>query len=228
VGEWLRRIEPAVPISQETRYVVSEEAKEGVPIVHLFHEGRASGTVLLWTTQFLNLVNLYFLSTWLPTIAREAGLPVTRAVLVGTMFQTGGAIGSILLGWPIRRFGFFAVLTVCFLVASVSIGSIGRPGLSLALLFVVVFVAGFGILGGQGGVNALAATFYPTDLRSTGVGAALGVGRIGSIVGPTLAELMRPRWSTEQLFLAAAAPAMVSALVMLALRVVMRKQVSSA
>src|SRR4030095_9573525 len=94
-------------------------------------------------------------------------------------------------------------------------------GLSVFLLFVVVFTAGFGILGGQGGNNALAATYYPTDLRSTGVGAALGVGRIGSILGPTVAEFMRPRYTTQELFLAFAVPALLSAIAVATLRVVM-------
>ena len=78
-------------------------------------------------------------------------------------------------------------------------------------------MAGFGILGGQAGNNAVAATYYPTDLRSTGVGAALGVGRIGSILGPTVAEFMRPRYSTQELFLVFAVPAVLSAVAVAAL-----------
>jgi len=73
--------------------------------------------------------------------------------------------------------------------------------LSVSMLFVIVFLAGFGIFSGQAGNNAVAATYYPTTLRSTGVGAALGIGRIGSILGPTVAEFMRPRYTTQQLFL---------------------------
>jgi MFS transporter, AAHS family, 4-hydroxybenzoate transporter len=222
VRRWLKRVEPTIKISPDTRFVVNEEQKKGVPIVTLFHEGRAAGTLLLWTMQFMNLMNLYFLSTWLPTIARGMGMATTAALMVGTMFQTGGAIGTVVIGWPIRRYGFFGVLIACFLGASLTIGLIGQPGLTAAMLFVIVFIAGFGILGGQGGNNALAATYYPTDLRSTGVGAALGVGRIGSILGPTVAEFMRPRYTTEQLFLVFAVPALLSAVAVACLRVVMR------
>jgi AAHS family 4-hydroxybenzoate transporter-like MFS transporter len=178
--------------------------------------------VLLWTMQFMNLINLYMLSTWLPTIARGMGLTATAALMVGTMFQTGGAIGSIAIARPIDKWGFFGVLTACFGVAGVMIALIGQPGLSVAMLFVVVFLAGFGIFSGQAGNNAVAATYYPTTLRSTGVGAALGVGRIGSILGPTVAEFMRPRYSTQQLFLAFAVPALLSAVAVATLRVVMR------
>jgi AAHS family 4-hydroxybenzoate transporter-like MFS transporter len=222
VGRWLKRVEPSVTISPDTRFVVNEEQKTGVPIVTLFHEGRAAGTLLLWTMQFMNLINLYMLATWLPTIARGMGLTATAALMIGTMFQTGGAIGSIAIARPIEKWGFFGVLMACFAGAGVMIALIGQPGLSVALLFVVVFLAGFGIFSGQAGNNALAATYYPTDLRSTGVGAALGVGRIGSILGPTVAEFMRPRYSTQQLFLSFAVPALLSAVAVATLRVVMR------
>jgi AAHS family 4-hydroxybenzoate transporter-like MFS transporter len=221
VGQWLERIDPRVPRSAD--FVVDERPRKGVPIVQLFAEGRGAGTALLWLVMFMNLLNLYFLATWLPTIAREAGLSVARAVLVGTTFQVGGAIGAFVLGWPIRRFGFFAVLATGFLAACASIAAIGQP-LATAVLFTVVFVAGFGILGGQAALNALAASYYPTDLRASGVGAASGVGRLGSVIGPVLAEVMRARWTTEQLFLAAALPALVSALGMLSLKPVMTRK----
>jgi AAHS family 4-hydroxybenzoate transporter-like MFS transporter len=222
IARWLKRIEPDVEIRPDTRFVVNEEQKGGVPIFTLFHEGRATGTLLLWTMQFMNLINLYMLSTWLPTIARGMGMTTTAALMVGTMFQTGGAVGSVAIGQPIQKWGFFGVLIACFAGAGVMIALIGQPGLTSTLLFAVVFLAGFGILGGQAGNNALAATYYPTDLRSTGVGAALGIGRIGSILGPSAAEFMRPRYSTHQLFIAFAVPALLSAVAVALLRVVMK------
>jgi len=222
IARWLKRIEPGVEIRPDTRFVVNEEQKGGVPIFTLFHEGRATGTLLLWTMQFMNLINLYMLSTWLPTIARGMGMTTTAALMVGTMFQTGGAVGSVAIGQPIQKWGFFGVLIACFAGAGVMIALIGQPGLTATFLFVVVFLAGFGILGGQAGNNALAATYYPTDLRSTGVGAALGIGRIGSILGPSAAEFMRPRYSTHQLFIAFAVPALLSAVAVALLRLVMK------
>ena len=222
IAHWLRRVDPSIVIPADAQFVVNEEKKGGVPIITLFHEGRAGGTLLLWTMQFMNLINLYMLSTWLPTIARGMGLTATAAVMIGTMFQTGGAVGSIAIAKPIEKWGFFGVLTACFGGAAVMIALIGQPGLSVAMLFVVVFMAGFGIFSGQAGNNALAATYYPTDLRSTGVGAALGIGRIGSILGPSVAEFMRPRYSTHQLFLAFAVPAILSAIAVASLRVVMK------
>ncbi len=227
IARWLQRVEPAVSVTPATQFVVNEEKKEGVPLITLFHEGRATGTLLLWTMQFMNLINLYMLSTWLPTIARGMGMTTTAALMVGTMFQTGGAVGSIAIGKPIEKWGFFGVLIACFAGAGVMIGMIGLPGLTAAALFVVVFLAGFGILGGQAGNNAVAATYYPTMLRSTGVGAALGIGRIGSILGPSVAEFMRPRYSTEELFFVFAVPALLSAVAVALLRVVMKPETAA-
>jgi AAHS family 4-hydroxybenzoate transporter-like MFS transporter len=222
VGRWLRRISPTAPSPAEADYVVAEEQGSGVPIVQLFHGGRAPATALLWIVMFMNLLNIYFLATWLPTIAREMGFGTSAAVLVGTTLQVGGTIGAFVLGPPIRRFGFFGVLALTFVAAAASIAAIGQSP-AAALLFGVVFVAGFGVLGGQAALNALAASFYPTALRATGVGAASGIGRTGSVLGPLLAEIMRSRWSTEQLFLAAAVPALISAVAIVSLRPAMRR-----
>jgi AAHS family 4-hydroxybenzoate transporter-like MFS transporter len=110
------------------------------------------------------------------------------------------------------------MLAATFAVATATIAFIGQPGISLALLTVVVFVAGWGVIGGQPGINALSATFYPTYLRTTGVGWGLGVGRIGAIVGPYIGGvLIDMQWGPQQLFWAAAVPAFVSTLTMVAL-----------
>ncbi len=219
VEHWLRHVDPrAVPVGVK-QYVVPEVQRKGVPVVHLFREGRALGTIQLWIVNFMNLVNLYFLSSWLPTVVRDAGHSTSIAVLAGATVQVGGTLAGLVLGLFVGRFGFVPVLTTCFAVACVNVAMIGHPGLSLAILFTVVFLAGAGVVGGQAAVNALAATYYPTALRSTGIGWGLGIGRIGAIVGPVLAgEMMALHWTTERLFIAAAVPALISAVVMLSMR----------
>jgi AAHS family 4-hydroxybenzoate transporter-like MFS transporter len=218
IGRWLKRIAPELPMNERVEFVVSEKKQVGVSFVRLFHHGRAGGTTLIWIVNFLNLLNLYFLAAWLPTVAAEAGFSSSVSILVGSTLQIGGTVGALALGWFIHRLGFVPVLVSCFTLACINIALIGQPGLSLLLLITVVFVAGIGIVGGQAGVNALSATYYPTDLRSTGIGAGLGIGRIGSIIGPTLGEYMRAEWPVHQLFYAAAVPALVAALVLLFFR----------
>ena len=219
VNKWLRRVDTTAVSSGAAHYVVTEKRGEGVPVLHLFGDGRALGTFLLWIVNFMNLLNLYFLSSWLPTVVRDAGYTTSTAVLVGTTAQVGGTIAALGLGWFVGRLGFVPVLATCFGVACVNIALIGNPGLSLALLYTVVLLAGMGIIGGQAAVNALTATYYPTTLRATGIGWSLGIGRIGAIVGPVLAgRFMALHWSNERLFIAAAVPALISAVVIVGMR----------
>ncbi|HEX5048952.1 MAG TPA: MFS transporter [Gammaproteobacteria bacterium] len=222
IAKWLTRINPAAVIDASTRFVVREERSVGVPVLRLFGDGRAAGTALIWIANFLNILNAYFVASWLPTVVRDAGYSISTGTLVGASVQTGGTIGTIVIALLFRRIGFIPVLTACFALEAVSLALIGEPSLSLPLLFLVAFTAGWGIFAGQPTLNALSATYYPTDLRSTGIGAALGVGRLGSIVGPTVgAVLMAQQWSREDLFHAAAVPAVVATLSVLAMSLVM-------
>ena len=217
VADWLRRLDPRVAITRETRLVVREEHKPGVQVVHLLTGGRGLATVLMWVVFFLNLFNLYSLSNWLPTIVRGAGYDTRTAVLVGTVLQVGGTVAPFILTWLVMRKGFVPVLAGTFAVAAVAIVAIGRLGSALPLLVVAVFVAGACVVGSQPSLNALAAMHYPTYLRSTGIGWALGIGRVGSIAGPLVAgQFLAWKWSAQDIFLALSVPAAVSA-VMIAL-----------
>ncbi len=219
IGRWLRRIDPTTPDPLHAGYVVQEEKNSGAPIVSLFHDGRALGTTLIWVINFMNLLNLYFLASWSPTVVNDAGYSLRTASLAGTTLQIGGLIGTVVFAWLIGRFGFIPVLGTCFLIGCVSIALIGQPALPAGLLFTVIFIAGFCIVGAQGSVNALSATYYPTNLRATGVGAGLGVGRFGGIVGPYLAgALMGRSWVARELFFAAAVPAVLAAATVFSLR----------
>ncbi len=219
--KWLRRINAPLPAG-EFDLIAKEENRAGVPVINLFREGRGLGTVMLWIINFMNLLNLYFLGGWLPTVVKDAGYTTAIAVLVGTSVQVGGSIGTVPIGWLIDRYGFRKVLTIVFGVATISIAMIGQPSLPLSMLFFSAFVAGWCVPGGQPGVNSLAAVYYPTYLRSTGIGASLGFGRIGAIVGPLAAgALLGKGWAHRELFLAAAVPALISAIATYSLRWVM-------
>jgi MFS transporter, AAHS family, 4-hydroxybenzoate transporter len=146
-------------------------------------------------------------------------------VLIGTTLQVGGTLGTFAFAGLIAWRGFIPVLTTSFAVGCLSIATLGPSLWSLPLLAVMVFLAGWCSIGAQPGLNALAATFYPTYLRSTGIGWCLGIGRTGGIVGPMLAgELLRRQWSSSDLFYAAAIPAFIAMLGMLALRWAIARQ----
>ncbi|MCA1324941.1 MFS transporter [Herbaspirillum sp. alder98] len=213
VAHWLRKLDPSIVIGPDTRIEVKDAKANGMPVAELFRDGRAGITLLLWLISFMNLINLYFLSNWLPTLIHDAGYSTSMAVLIGTSLQVGGVIGTLTLGWFINRHGFTIVLGTCFVTACVAIALIGKVAAVPVLLFIAVVVAGFCVVGGQPAVNALAGTYYPTTLRSTGIGWALGIGRIGSVVGPVIGgQLIAMQWSNSSLFIAAAVPALISAL----------------
>lgn len=218
LARWVKELDPSVHVDDATEFVVDEPSRGGMPFVHLFREGRGVATLLLWVINFMNLLVLYSVANWLPTVITGMGYQQQTAVLVGAVLQTGGAIGTFGLAWLIARRGFLPMLIGTFAVATVSIAVIGQPGLSLFLLTIIVFVAGWCIVGGQPGINALSATFYPTELRSTGVGWGLGIGRIGGIVGPLIGGVLLGRqWQPQELFWAAAVPALVTTLAFAAL-----------
>jgi AAHS family 4-hydroxybenzoate transporter-like MFS transporter len=229
LARWVRQLDPRLAIDSATRFIANEESRGGVPMVHLFHEGRGPTTILLWIVNFTNILILYSLSNWLPTIVTGMGYTLQTANLIATVLQAGGLIGTFGLAWVIARKGFLPTLALTFALATISIALIGQPGLTLTALGVIVFVAGWCIVGGQPAINALSATFYPTYLRSTGVGAGLGVGRTGAIIGPYLGGvLLAQQWTPQQLFWAAAVPALVSTAVILTMRLVMRLPAPSA
>jgi AAHS family 4-hydroxybenzoate transporter-like MFS transporter len=192
----------------------SDEAEHGggFAVARLFAGRRGTGTLLIWVVYFMNLLNLYFLNSWLPTIISDADLPVATAIRLTALFQIGGIGGAIVLGAILdRRFSFW-VLAGSSLWAAVFVILIGRSGASPLLLGLTITAAGLGIIGGQNASHALAAAFYPIAIRSTGVGWALGIGRIGSIAGPVLGGLLLARGATiGQVFWAAAIPAVIAA-----------------
>jgi AAHS family 4-hydroxybenzoate transporter-like MFS transporter len=146
------------------------------------------------------------------------GFDPATSVWLATVAQIGGTVGAFGLAWLILRGGFTLMLALTFALGTASVALIGQPGFSLPVLYVIVFIAGWCIVGGQPGLNALSSSYYPTYLRSTGVGAGLGVGRIGGILGPMIANaLVAAQWAPQQLFWAAAVPSAVSTAVIVTL-----------
>jgi len=212
VAQLLGRINPKAAFAAATRFVVHEPELVGMPVLHLFRAGRTLVTLLLWMVFFMSLLDLYFLSNWLPTVLNDLGASVSEAAAIGSMLQVGGVVATFALGNIIDRFSFRA-LALLYFIAVFAVGAIGQLGHSVALVTMAIFVAGFCIVGGQIAANALAAGFYPTSVRASGVGWALGIGRVGSIIGPLVGgALMTMKWSTGAVFVAAAAAALCAAL----------------
>jgi AAHS family 4-hydroxybenzoate transporter-like MFS transporter len=217
VAQLLQRISPNTAFASDARFVVHETHLAGLPVVHLFREGRAVATLLLWVVFFMSLLDIYFLANWLPTVLNDLGASVSEAVVIGSMLQVGGVVGTFALGTVIDRFSFRALALVYF-GAVFAVGAIGQLGHSAVLVSIAIFAAGFCVVGGQIAANALAAGFYPTSVRATGVGWALGIGRVGSIIGPLVGGvLLAQKWSVAAVFMAAASAALCACVAALAL-----------
>jgi MFS transporter, AAHS family, 4-hydroxybenzoate transporter len=183
----LRKLSPESTIDDNADYVVVEERHQGLPVKHLFTEGRATVTALLWIAFASSLLGHYFLTSWLPTILAGAAVPLTYAIISGALLQGGGGIGGLLICWLSDKKSMLFI-AVAFCVASPLIVLIPRAHSSSLLM--LAFLVGFFLVGGQIGLNSIAGTIYPTDIRATGAGWALGIGRIGSILGPVLGGVL--------------------------------------
>ena len=210
ISKILARIAPELsdaPISSSER----KDSRRNAPVINLFTQGRAAGTVLLWIPYFMNLLMLYFVVFWLPALLRQTGKPVSAGITAVMLFSAGGIAGSFIEGTFMNRWGAFPVLLTEFLCTTLLIASLAFSN-SFTLMMTITFVLGFVVQGAQGGLSAVAATFYPISIRSTGIGWCLGVGRIGSIVGPILGGMMlKLDWTPREILLAGSIPALCAA-----------------
>jgi MFS transporter, AAHS family, 4-hydroxybenzoate transporter len=206
-------IRPDFKVPPNARFVIEGEKQfPGFNPVYLFRDGLALITPLLWLLFALNLMGYFFLLSWTPTLLTAAQLPPTTVALAGTMLQVGGTVGALALCWWLQRDRFLAI-AIMFVIAVPVVGSIGFAGLtSKAALLAATFFAGFCVLGIQSGLNVVGALIYPTSLRANGSGWELGLGRVGSIVGP-LAGALFVGLPVQNLYMWSALPFVVGAVV---------------
>lgn len=198
-------------------------AARGFSVFQLFREGRTPTTLLLWVAFFMNLLVMYFLVNWLPTLLKGAGLPLSLAILSTATLNLGGVVGAVALGRMIDKISPYLVLGTAYAASAAFIALLAFGGTNLTVLLVGAALSGFGVVGAQIGCNALTAAVYPTAIRATGVGWALGVGRIGAIVGPLVGGMLLAReWSPQSLILLAVIPAVIASIAVFTLGAVRR------
>lgn len=163
------------------------------------------GSVMLWLAYFMGLVIFYASINWMPILLKDAGLTPRSATLISALFPLGG-VGAVLLGVLMDRFNPNRMVAACYALTAVSVYCIGQAVGNIGLLVLIVFVAGVLMNTAQSSMPALAAAFYPTEGRGTGVAWMLGVGRFGGIAGSFLvAELTRRHFTFAGVFATIAA-----------------------
>jgi AAHS family 4-hydroxybenzoate transporter-like MFS transporter len=200
-----------------TRFIIREEAKGGLSVLHLFGKTRAAGTVLIWTMLFMSLFGISLAVGWLPLALDHVGMSLSQSILVLVVLQFSGAVMCGAVAPLIERQGLFAILLPGFLVAAAGIAALGAVD-DVGFLLIAASVAGIGIACGLSAAAASVAAFYPTYIRATGLGWALGVGIVGAAAGPAIGTvILALHVSRVTLFLAAVAPELVAFAAALAL-----------
>jgi AAHS family 4-hydroxybenzoate transporter-like MFS transporter len=172
----------------------------------------------------LNMLDMYLLRSWLPTVFRSAGFSVERASLTASALDAAGILGTLGVGWLIDRLNPCRVLACLYLMGGICTALIGFSMVSPDLVVIAVALAGVGLLAAQNASNAVVVSLYPTYVRSTSIGWAIGVGRAGSIIGPLLGGLMLAlHWDVRTLFLVSGIPAVGAAAVALTLALLARR-----
>lgn len=182
----------------------------------MFSGTYSAGTLLLWLTYFMGLVIVYLLTSWLPTLMRESGASMEQSAFIGALFQFGGVLSAVGVGWAMDRFNPHKVIGLAYGLAGVFAWLVGQSLGNVAVLATLVLVAGMCINGAQSAMPSLAARFYPTQGRATGVSWMLGIGRFGAILGAWAgATLLGLGWTFEQVLTALVVPAALAALAIL-------------
>jgi AAHS family 4-hydroxybenzoate transporter-like MFS transporter len=186
------------------------------PIGVLFSPGYGMTTLSLWVTYFMGLLVIYLLTGWLPTLMKDAGLTIETAANVTAMFQIGGTIGAIIVGWAMDRARPAFVIGAAYLCGGACILALSLLSVLSSALALLVFSAGFCMSGAQTGLNAYAPGCYPTVARATGVSWMLGVGRFGSILGSAVGgALLGLGWGFSAILSMLAVPAICAAVAIL-------------
>lgn len=155
----------------------------------LFGDGRTTSTLALWVSYFCTLIVLYFLLNWLPSLMAARGLDRAHVGLVQIAFNVGAGLGALGIGAALDRMRASRVVGGMYVGIVLSLAALAAaPG--FASLAAAAFAAGMFVVGGQSVLYALAAMYYPTAMRGTGVGSAVAVGRLGSVVGPLAAATL--------------------------------------
>jgi len=217
----MRRVVPDRNFAPATRFTL-EPQLSGITVRHLFTEGRAIPTVLLWIAFVMNLFILVYLIFWMPTLLRQAGQPLSVAILATVWYGIGGIVGGLGIGWIADRTGSLSrALAFAYLGAAVFIAVVAFSVHDTMILIPAMFLTGMTINGGQPSLNTIAATYYPTAIRATGIGWALAVGRVGAVIGPAIGGiLVGAQFSVPTIILANIIPAAIciAAIVMFHLR----------
>ncbi|MNM97842.1 4-hydroxybenzoate transporter PcaK [compost metagenome] len=208
----LAKVDPAFRPGTELHLAGSDQPVDKARLAQLFGPGQALATLLLWVAFAMCMLMSYGLNTWLPKLMAQGGYPLGSSLAFLVTLNIGATVGALFGGWLADRLGVQRTLALFFVLAALSLAALGlNPG--PLLLNLLLLVAGATTIGTLAVIHAYASIAYPAHIRSTGVGWAAGIGRLGAIAGPMLGgSLLSMQLPIQQNFLAFALPGVIGAL----------------
>lgn len=183
-----------------THSSTAAQTKVSSKLAHIFSASYRWGTFLLWATYFMGLLVIYLMTSWLPTMLNATGASIQEATFIGGLYQFGGILGAIFIGWVMDRYNPNRIIAFFYLVAGLLTFVLGQSLNNLTMFALLVPLAGLCINGAQSAMPSLSARFYPTQSRATGVAWMLGVGRFGAVIGAWLGgTFIKLEWTFEEI-----------------------------
>ncbi len=190
-----------------------------IAVLRLFADGRLRASILLWTAVTFGYFVLYFAISWIPKLSVDAGLKLDDAIYAGATYNFGAFVGTTLVGWLGSRYRLNRVISLFFGLSVAALLIFGSASMPVLLTLVVAACVGITVQGAFNGFWPLAAKLYPTEMRGTGIGWALGVGRIGAVLGPVVGGvLVGAGFSIAAIFAVFAIPPVIAAALCLMIR----------
>jgi MFS transporter, AAHS family, 4-hydroxybenzoate transporter len=224
IARVLKKLAPGVQHSADSRFVMDQAYEKKVQVPELFRAGYGRRTILLWTILFVSLITLFSLTNWLPTLFNTLGITPKQVVTIMALSQGAGLLGSLVAARLVVSYRPFHVAALGFAIAASLLLTLGKFGSGYSAILIVNPFLYFFLIGDQNIVNAMAGQLYPPKIRATGTGWGIGIGRIGGIIGPSIAGLLLAfHWTPGRLFMLAAFPTLATSAAAFALSHVMKE-----
>jgi AAHS family benzoate transporter-like MFS transporter len=213
----LNRVDPGGNYKNSDSYQFSngQEAHKGSTVKKIFENNRTVSTIAIWFAVFSCLLMVYGLNTWLPKIMQQSGYGMTSSLSFNLVLCCGQVLGSLFGGYLAEKIGHKRILISLYILGAVCFVSLSLTS-NLFLLYILIMIGGACTVGNMNLANPYIAEYYPPEARATGMGWALGFGRIGAILAPTLiAYILAIGIAPQNAFIAFAIPSIVGAISLL-------------
>jgi AAHS family 4-hydroxybenzoate transporter-like MFS transporter len=216
----LKRVNPAMRFTDDQEFFVRKTQKttKRTALSELFGGRQTTITLIVWIVFFGNQSIIYLFALWLPTLFTESGMALTLTLYIYALYKLGGAAGGVALGFISDKIEPARVLSVTYPLATILVAILGFTTFSVPLLAVTALFTGIFVGGSSLCLGSMTANLYPVSARATGVGWALGVGRLGSIISPLLGgAAIAAGWSLPVVLMVAALAPLTCAIGIIAL-----------